>query len=207
MTGTNLQDVFRAELDAHQHAAQSLAAFSESLTRAANILADSIRAGGKLLTCGNGGSATDAAHLATEFVIRLYEDRKPLAAICLNESGSTLTAGSNDYGFDHIFERQVRGLGKRGDVLVALSTSGNSKNVLLAIEAAKRIGVRTIAFLGRDGGLTKGVADVELIVPGDSTARTQECHMILYHALCKMVEAALGGCGGEFLSDRARPKS
>ena len=201
MSDPNLNDLFRAELDAHQRATQSLVNLSEPVSRAAKIIASSIRSGGKLLTCGNGGSATDAAHLATEFIVRLYEDRKPLAAVCLNESGSTLTAGCNDYGFEHVFARQVRGLAKPGDVLVALSTSGNSPNVLRAIEAAKKMGVHTIAMLGRNGGRTKGIADVEIIVPSESTARVQECHMVLYHAMCKMVEAELGGIGGEFLKD------
>jgi len=150
-----------------------------------------LKSGHKVLICGNGGSATDAAHLATEFVVRYLKDRRPYPAIALTESGSTLTAAGNDYGFDRVFARQVEALGQPGDVLIVFSTSGKSPNILRALEQARGMGVDSIAFLGRDGGPAKGMATIELIVPNESTARVQEAHAVLIHALCQMVEQSM----------------
>ena len=139
-------------------------------------------------SAGNGGSAADGADFATEFTCRFLTDRQPYPAINLAAFGSVLTATGNDYCFDEVFARQVRAFGRKGDVLVALTTSGNSKNILSAIAAANIAGVQTIALLGRDGGRARGLAQVELIVPTPITARIQEGHKFLLHVLCEIVE-------------------
>jgi phosphoheptose isomerase len=168
---------------------QSLIELDAQVAKAANLIEQSLRAGNKLLVCGNGGSAADAAHFATEFVVRFVKDRRAYPAICLAGDGGLLTAAGNDYGFDEIFARQVAAFGLPGDVLICLTTSGESKNVMRALEEAKARRLKTIAFLGRDGGSTIGVADVDLLVGSDSTARIQEAHQLLLHVLCEMMEA------------------
>jgi phosphoheptose isomerase len=144
-----------------------------------------------LLVCGNGGSAADASHFATEFVVRFLKDRPAYPAICLAGDGGLLTAVGNDYGFDEIFARQVAAFGLPGDLLICLTTSGKSRNVERALEEAKARKLKTIAFLGRDGGSTIGMADVDLLVRGDLTARIQEAHQLLLHVLCETVESRL----------------
>lgn len=147
--------------------------------------------GHKLLVCGNGGSASDATHLATEFLCRYREDRRPYPAITLTANGEFMTAVCNDYHADEIFARQVWGLGQKGDLLIAFTTSGKSRNIAKALEQASQRGLSSICFLGRDGGFTKGLATLELLVPGNSTARIQEAHKLLFHVLCEMVEKEL----------------
>jgi D-sedoheptulose 7-phosphate isomerase len=171
---------------------QSLRQLEEPLARAADAIAHCLTSGHKLLVCGNGGSAADASHFATEFVIRFAAERPAYPAICLTSDGAALTAGGNDYGFDEVFARQVGAFGQRGDVLIGLTTSGNSRNIQRAIEEGKARGVITIALLGRGGGQTRGMADIELIVAGQSTARIQEAHMLLLHVLCQAMEERLG---------------
>jgi D-sedoheptulose 7-phosphate isomerase len=144
-----------------------------------------------LLFCGNGGSAADSAHIATEFTCRFMGDRRPYPGIALTADGGLLTAIGNDYAFQDIFSRQVRAYGKPGDVLVALSSSGKSRNILSAIEEARRIGLKTVVFLGKGGGFTKGAADIEILVPGTVTARIQEAHKFLLHVMCELVEPGL----------------
>jgi len=168
---------------------QSLEGLEPALGRAAEVVGRCLVAGGKLLVCGNGGSAADGADFATEFACRFVTDRRPYAAMNLAGCGSVLTATGNDYGFDEVFARQVRAFGRAGDVLVAISTSGNSTNILSAIAAANIAGLQTIALLGRDGGRARGLARVELVVPCTVTARIQEGHKFLLHVLCEMVEA------------------
>ncbi len=168
-----------------------LAELAPQLDRAAAIIGDSLLGGRKLLTCGNGGSAADAAHMTTEFVCRFVNDRRPYPAICLNVHGGDMTAICNDYTFEHVFERQVRAYGRPGDVLVALSTSGASENVRRAVAAARPLGLTAIALLGRDGGPTRGLADVELLVEADDTARIQEAHKLLIHTITQIVDARL----------------
>jgi phosphoheptose isomerase len=170
---------------------RALAAFEAPLDQAAKMVLGCLTAGHKLLICGNGGSASDATHLATEFLCRFQEDRRPYPAISLTANGEFMTAVCNDYPSEEIFARQIWGLGHPGDVLIALTTSGKSKNVLRALEEAKRKGIQSICFLGRDGGFTKGVAALDLIVPGASTARIQEAHKLLFHVLCEMVDRNL----------------
>jgi phosphoheptose isomerase len=170
---------------------RSLKKLEPQIARAADIAEQCLRSGNKLLVCGNGGSASDAAHFATELVVRFAGDRRAYPAICLTGDGGLLTAAGNDYGFDEIFARQVAAFGLEGDVLIVLTTSGKSKNVRRALEEAKSRKLQTIAFLGRDGGSTIGLADVDLLVASDSTARIQEAHQLLLHVLCEIVESRL----------------
>jgi phosphoheptose isomerase len=165
-----------------------LAELQPQVARAADTIATALLSGHKLLACGNGGSAADASHLTTEFVCRYSRDRRPYPAISLATHGGDMTAIGNDYAFDELFARQVRAFGQPGDVLIAFTTSGQSENVRRALAAAKEAGVTSIAFLGRDGGLCAAMADVELIVRGDVTARIQEGHKLLLHTICEMVE-------------------
>jgi len=172
---------------------QSLLDLDSQLAQAANLIEQGLRAGNKLLVCGNGGSAADASHFATEFVVRFMKDRPAYPAICLAGDGGLLTAAGNDYGFDEIFARQVAAFGLPGDLLICLTTSGKSRNVERALQEAKARKLKTIAFLGRDGGSTIGMADVDLLVRGDSTARIQEAHQLLLHVLCETIESRLKG--------------
>ena len=169
----------------------SLLPLEPAVERAAGLLSESLLSGHKLLACGNGGSAADASHLTTEFVVRFMTDRRPYPAISFTANGGDLTACGNDYSFDEIFARQVRAFGQRGDVLFAFTTSGNSENVLRALQTARSEGVASVAFLGRDGGRCVGVADVELIVPHAVTARIQEGHKLMLHTVCEIVEQRL----------------
>lgn len=159
--------------------------------RVADVLARSLRAGGKVLFCGNGGSAADATHLAAELVGRFELDRAPLPALSLTDNVSSVTAISNDYAYDQAFARQLRGLAVEGDVLVALSTSGASANVLEAVRAASELGVRTIGFTGARGGELATLAELCVRIPSGSTARVQEGYMLLCHAACELVERTL----------------
>ena len=170
---------------------QSLKKIEPKISRAAEMIEQCLRSGNKLLVCGNGGSASDAAHFATELVVRFAKERRAYPAICLTGDGGLLTAAANDYGFDEIFARQVAAFGVPGDVLICLTTSGKSKNVQRALEEAKSRKLKTVAFLGRDGGSTIGLADVDLLVASDSTARIQEAHNLLLHVLCETVESRL----------------
>jgi D-sedoheptulose 7-phosphate isomerase len=168
---------------------QSLKDIEPQVAKAADLIVECFRTGNKLLMCGNGGSAADASHFATELVVRFTKDRRALPAICLTSDSGILTAGGNDYGFDKIFARQVEAFGEEGDVLICFTTSGNSKNVLLALGEANARKLKMIAFLGRDGGSTLGTSDVDLLVKDNSTARIQEAHQLLIHVLCEMIEA------------------
>jgi len=170
---------------------RSLSALEAPLGQAAELLTRCLTSGHKLLVCGNGGSASDATHLTTEFLCRFMGDRRPYPAISLTANGEFMTAVCNDYHADEIFARQVWGLAEPGDVLIVITTSGKSKNVVRALEEAKKRGVDSIAILGRNGGFTKGIATIDLIVPGSVTARIQEGQKVLYHVLCEMVEEKL----------------
>jgi phosphoheptose isomerase len=170
---------------------ESLKNFEREVSRAADLIEQCLRAGNKLLVCGNGGSAADASHFATELVVRFAKDRRALPAICLVSDSGILTAAGNDYGFDEIFARQVAAFGVPGDVLICLTTSGKSKNLIRALEEGKARNLKTIAFLGRDGGSTVGIADLDLLVKSDSTARVQEAHQFLLHVLCEIIESRL----------------
>ena len=151
------------------------------------------QANGKILIAGNGGSAADAQHFAGELVSRFYFDRPPLAAIALTTDSSILTAIGNDYGYEDVFARQVQALGRSGDVFIAISTSGNSPNILKAIVAAKSIGLVVIGLTGRSGGKMKALCDICLCAPSDATPRIQECHLLIEHCLCACIEEQLFG--------------
>jgi len=167
----------------------------DEIIKAAQILCTRLKAGNKILLCGNGGSAADAQHIAAELVVRLKSsfDRPAIPAIALTVNTSVLTAGANDYGFDTIFSRQLEALANPGDILIAISTSGNSKNILLALEQAKLKGIATVGFLGGDGGKMKDLVDYPLIVPSDVTAHIQEGHITIGHILCDIIEQELYG--------------
>jgi D-sedoheptulose 7-phosphate isomerase len=170
---------------------ESLKKLEAQVAKAAGLIDESLRAGNKLLACGNGGSAADASHFATELVVRFAKDRRAQPAICLASDGGVLTAAANDCGFDEIFARQVAAFGQPGDALICLTTSGESKNIVRALEEAKARKLKTVALLGRDGGSTIGVADVDLLVRSNSTARIQEAHQLLLHVLCEIIEARI----------------
>ncbi|HXG91614.1 MAG TPA: D-sedoheptulose 7-phosphate isomerase [Blastocatellia bacterium] len=161
------------------------------VARAADLLINSIKAGGKVLIFGNGGSAADAQHIAAELVNRLNYDRPPIAAIALTTDTSILTSVGNDTSFDDLFDRQLRALGRAGDCAIAISTSGNSPNVLRAVRAARELGLKTVALTGRTGGELAALVDVALIVASQSTQRIQETHITIGHILCEMIEDEL----------------
>ncbi|MDD2729349.1 D-sedoheptulose 7-phosphate isomerase [Malikia sp.] len=171
---------------------QSLQALDTAVNQAAALATQALHSGGKLLFCGNGGSAADSQHLAAELTGRFIKDRKPLAALALSTDTSALTCIANDYSFDEVFARQVLGLGRAGDVLVGISTSGNSRNVIRAVEEAKALGMSVIGLLGRDGGALRELCDVPIVVPSPATARIQEAHILIGHTLCGLIEQQLG---------------
>ncbi len=184
-----------------QHFLDSIAVKQEAekmlpteVARGIVAMTDCLRAGGKVMACGNGGSAADAQHFAAELIGRFERERQELAAIALTTDSSILTAVGNDYSYDEVFNKQVRGLGKKGDVLLAISTSGNSKNVVKAIESAKKMGIKIIALTGNGGGkiaTLMDVDDIHLCAPSTRTARIQETHLVLLHSLCDGVDHLL----------------
>ena len=173
------------------------AAGDATLRRTIRSIADRIeaifRAGNKLMLAGNGGSASDAQHIAGEFLSRLNFDRAPLPALALGTDSSVLTAVGNDYGFEQVFERQIRGLGKRGDGFIAISTSGRSPNILAALRAAREIGITTIGFTGAEGGTMKGLCDLCLFAPSQETPLIQQIHITAAHVVCTLVEQSMFG--------------
>lgn len=174
----------------------SAAELSVPIARAIGMMTASLRAGGKILACGNGGSAADAQHFSAELLNRFEVERPPLAAMALTTDTSTLTSIGNDYGFDQVFEKQVRALGRAGDVLFAISTSGNSANVMAAMRAASAAGMGIVALTGRDGGKMAAMLssnDVHICVPHAVTARIQEVHLLVLHCLCDGIDAVLFG--------------
>ena len=183
---------FARSLAEHQDVFQSIGQLGDDIDRAIVLAADSLRAGGKILLCGNGGSAADSQHIAAELVGRFVTERTPLPGLALTTDSSILTAVANDYSYDQVFSRQVKACGRPGDCLIGYSTSGNSDNVIEAFRIAKSLGLTTIALIGRDGGRMKGLADVEIIVPSKTTSRIQEAHGFIGHALCEGIEHALG---------------
>lgn len=170
-----------------------VAEHADRIQKLADLLADAFRAGHKVLLFGNGGSATDAAHLAAEFVGRYRRERVPLAALALSSDQAKLTCIANDYGYDEVFARQVQALGRKGDVAVGISTSGNSPNVLKGLQAARAQGLVTVGWTGGTGGKLVGLADHLFVVPSTVVARIQETHITLGHALCELVDEALLG--------------
>ncbi|HHG73692.1 MAG TPA: D-sedoheptulose 7-phosphate isomerase [Persephonella sp.] len=167
--------------------------YSEAILNLGILIAKRLSMGNKILICGNGGSAADAQHFAAEIVGRFEKERKGYPAIALTTDTSALTAIGNDYGFEHIFSRQVEALGKKGDILIGISTSGNSQNVIKAVEAAKDMGIFTVGFLGKDGGKLKDIVDTAFIVNHQKTARIQEVHLTLEHAICNIIDLYISG--------------
>ncbi|HXY31727.1 MAG TPA: SIS domain-containing protein [Gemmatimonadaceae bacterium] len=173
---------------AASEAAQSL---GRDIDRAAELVGRTLRDGGTLFFCGNGGSAADAQHMATEYVVRYRRDRAAYRAVALTTDTSLLTAAGNDYGFEHVFARQVEALARPGDLLIIHSTSGNSPNVLRAAEAARAQGVAVLAFTAGDGGRLRALATLAVVVPTSRTDRAQELHLCIEHAICDLVEGDL----------------
>lgn len=193
----NMTSRIRAHFEANIAATRtSMDVLSDDVAVGVDILFNALVNNGKILACGNGGSAADAQHFIAELVGRFERERLPLAGVALNTDTSIMTAVGNDYGYEHVFERQVQALGQPGDVLVAITTSGNSANVLLAVEAAREREMRVIALTGKDGGSMPDLLsteDVHLCVPSDRTMRIQEVHILLLHALCDGIDALLLG--------------
>ncbi len=188
---TNPTETLQDSIRAACRTFESLAELAPPVLAVADALTECLCGGGKLLVCGNGGSAADGADFSAEFGCRFITDRRPYPALNLAQGGSLMSAIGNDYGFDEVFARQVRGLGQPGDVLLAITTSGNSKNILRALEEGNARRLTTVALLGRDGGPAKGLAKIELLVRSDTTARIQEAHKFLLHVICGMVDARL----------------
>lgn len=188
----NASDYLSESIDQTAALLAGVHAMGPAVNQLAMLLITAWDGGGKILFAGNGGSAADAMHFAEEFVVRYRRDRKALAAIALLDT-TVVTCAGNDLGYDQIFSRQVEALGRPGDVFVGLTTSGNSRNIALAFEAAKRMGLKTVGFLGKDGGRCKALCDLPLVVPSPVTARVQEMHKLIFHSLCEYVDAwALG---------------
>ena len=192
-----MTSLFARNLSQHVELMSRLDALEGAVMQAAATVADTLRTGGKLMLCGNGGSAADSQHIAAEFTGRFIKDRKPLAAIALSTDSSALTCISNDYSFADVFARQLVALARAGDCLIGISTSGNSANVIRAVEAARELGVRSIGLLGRDGGKLAALCDEAIIVPSDVTARIQEAHILIGHTICGVAEQQLGLVPGE----------
>jgi D-sedoheptulose 7-phosphate isomerase len=186
-----MKDQVQQIFDEHISVARLTAAqLNDNITNACQIITQCIRDGKKVLIFGNGGSAADAQHIAAEFTGRFVKERRSLPAIALTTDTSALTAIGNDYGFDRIFERQVEGLANAGDVLIGISTSGNSPNVLKALEAGKGLGCRTIGLSGRNGGAMNLLCDNNIVIPSNITAHIQEMHILIGHIICTAVDNA-----------------
>ena len=181
--------VIEKELQSHQTVLeQTIAGLQHFIYTAGVIVTEALQRGNKVLLCGNGGSAADAQHIAAELTGRFKKERHPLPGIALTTDTSALTAIGNDYGFDQIFSRQVAALVKEGDVVIGISTSGNSLNVIYALETAKEMGSKAIGLSGKGGGKMEDVCDINIIVPSDDTARIQEMHILIGHILCQLVD-------------------
>lgn len=191
-------------LNAHKEALGVFAAEVDTLMAIAKIFIASINAGGKIIFCGNGGSAADSQHLAAEFIGRFKKEKEPLAAIALSVNTSVLTSIGNDYGFDNIFSLQISALAGKEDVLVGISTSGNSKNLVNAIIRAKELGITTVGFLGNDGGKLKELVDIPFLINMADTARVQEMHILAGHVLCELVEENFCEASELLISDRGK---
>lgn len=187
-------DRLTAHFDESLATKEAAKAIIPQIDAAAGLIVEQLRAGGKVLSCGNGGSAGDAQHFSSELLNRFEMERPPLAAIALSTDTSTLTAISNDYAYEDIFAKQVSALGNEADVLLAISTSGNSANVIKAMDVAHERGMRVVALTGRDGGAMAGAlesTDIEIRVPSERTARIQEVHLLVIHCLCDLIDQAL----------------
>lgn len=183
---------FEASLVETVRTLQALHTLRPAIDRAGQMILGTLRAGRKLLICGNGGSAAEAAHFATELVGRYAKTRRAFPAVALSSDGSLGTCIGNDFGFEQVFSRQVSGLAQPGDLVVVLTSSGNSPNIVAALQEAKRLGLESLALLGRGGGKARGLATCELIMPGESGPAAQEAHLFLIHHFCERIDAELG---------------
>ena len=188
---TEAAQIFKTAVGLATEVLHSTLQLEKPILGASELMIDCLTRGNKVLVCGNGGSAADAADFTTEFACKFVADRRPYPALNLAQGGSLLTAIGNDYGFEEIFARQVAAFGNKDDVLVAISTSGRSPNIRRALTEAGTRGLKTIALLGRDGGSSSGIADLDIIVPAQSTARIQEAHKFILHVICELCETHL----------------
>jgi len=186
-----MKELINKHIQEHNDVLDSISQLYESIEKVANVFISCLEKGGTIFWCGNGGSASDSQHLAGELVGRFVDERKPLKSISLTADSAVMTCIVNDYGYEHIFSRQIEALGSKGDVLVGITTSGNSKNVLNAFEVAKNKGVWTIGLLGKGGGLAIDLVDESIIISSNSTARVQEMHILVGHILCDLIEEGL----------------
>ena len=186
-----MQQFINDYIDRHQSAVRALAQCADDVEHVASMCVSALRAGNKILICGNGGSAADAQHMAAELVGRFVSDRRALPAVALTTDTSALTAIANDYGYDDVFSRQVAGLAQQGDVILGISTSGNSGSILAACDAGRSAGCHVVGLTGRDGGSLIEHCDAAVIAPAKETAHIQECHIIVIHLLCALIEQGL----------------
>ena len=187
-----MRELVKSTLEEHRQVVEKMAALEGEIASAGELCGSALAQGQRIYLCGNGGSAADAQHIAAELIGRFVHDRRALPAIALTTDTSALTAIGNDYGYEEVFRRQVEGLCQQGDVLIAISTSGNSGNILNAVDAAHRAGVSVIGLSGKSGGALDTKCDVSLVVPSDVTARIQEMHIVIGHLICALVEEHLG---------------
>jgi len=186
-----MQQTIKTEFNSHLETIQMVInTMQKYLEEASKLIIDTLKAGNKILLCGNGGSAADAQHIAAELTGRYKTERKGLAGIALTTDTSALTAIGNDYGYERIFDRQVESLAREGDLIIGISTSGNSKNVINALKLGKNLGCRTVGFSGRDGGEMNTVCDINLVVPSNNTPRIQEMHILFGHTICQCIDNA-----------------
>lgn len=183
-----MRDAIKNEINAHIRVANSLHNLTEEIIKSAILCVDSIKNGGKILLFGNGGSAADAQHIAAELVGRYKVKRKGLPAIAITTDTSVLTSIGNDFGYAHVFDRQLEAIAMKGDVVIGISTSGNSENVICALKLASTLECKTIGFSGQDGGGMNNICDINLIVPSDDTPRIQEMHIVIGHTICHLID-------------------
>jgi len=189
MSLETIKATFQASIDTKQALIDDTTSLA-ILLEVAKVASSTIKTNKKIMLCGNGGSAADSQHIAAEFIGRFEKERKSMAAIALTTDTSALTAIGNDYGYEEVFSRQVEGLGQTGDLLIGISTSGNSKNVVKALKVAKKKGIRTVALVGdKPNGVIQTIADYVLVAPSANTARIQECHILMMHTICQLVES------------------
>lgn len=186
-----MKKIIKNAIDSHCEALTCLEKQAKTIEKIAYLFKSTLRSQGKVIFCGNGGSAADSQHLAAEFVGRFRKERTPLPSIALSCNTSIITAIGNDYGFDEIFSKQIEALATTKDTVVGISTSGYSKNVIKAILKAKELGIHTVGFLGKDGGKLKEIVDTPLVIEMDDTARVQEMHILIGHIICEIVEETL----------------
>lgn len=182
--------IFTDELKAHLEVANSVISIDEAVMSLANLALQTLKNGNKILICGNGGSAADAQHFAAELTGRYKSERISLPAIALTTDTSAITAIGNDYGYDEVFARQLSGVGNSGDLLIGISTSGNSTNILKALQIAKQKGIKTAGLSGKGGGEMNSLCDINVVVPSNDTARIQEMHILIIHTICAAIDGA-----------------